>query len=88
MLRTLYPVVSGIETVRSITQDTKVSRFLYYYHLFYVRLSKNSFSTRQQAVCLKADAKVQLISETTKLFKGKIQKIKKKVFGIDTNQSI
>ena len=45
-------------------------------YLFYVRLSKNSFfRTPAQLFCAKADAKVQQIKQTAKLFETFFYKI-------------
>ena len=76
--RTLsYPVVSievKLLTVRSITQETqRLSLLVLLLLLFYVRLSKNSFFILP-GVSLKADAKVRLFSELTKLFQKNFAK--------------
>ena len=69
---------SSYLTVRSITQETQsLSLLVLLLLLFYVRLSKNSFSSCSSGLFLKADAKVRLFSETPKLFKKNfIQNIK------------
>ena len=54
----------------------------------YVNLSKNSsFSSRSQGVSLKADAKVRIISETTKLFGKKFRFTPQFLFTLDLCQT-
>ena len=72
-------------TVRSITQETEVSRFLYYFFLCLCKSFKELFLQCPSATfSAKADAKVQQISEPPKLFQLFLIE-NKKVFALIDN---
>ena len=72
-------------TVRSITQETEVSRFLYYFFLCLCKSFKELFLQCLSATfSAKADAKVQQISEPPKLFRLFLNE-NKKVFALIDN---
>ena len=73
-------------TVRSITQETKVSRFLYYYFSVLCKTFKELFSccAPDAVFSAKADAKVRQISEPPKLFRLFLNE-NKKVFALIDN---
>ena len=74
-------------TVRSITQETKVSRFLYYFFLCLCKSFKELFLQCSGATfSAKADAKVRQISELPKLFQLFFRFSQKKVSSIDVHQ--
>ena len=72
-------------TVRSITQETEVSRFLYYFFLCLCKSFKElSLQCSSATFSAKADAKVRQISETPKLFRLFLNE-NKKVFALIDN---
>ena len=74
-------------TVRSITQETEVSRFLYYFFLCLCKSFKELFlQCSSTTFSAKADAKVRQISELPKLFQLFFRFSQKKVSSIDVHQ--